>query len=517
MDIYKFEEIDQTPQTRYDKFYCNKEMNRNFDESIISRGNSNIDRSKYNNPYNDILFLIQWFSNQTDSPMDVIKSLSITIESCIDEVSSIILETNFIPFLLHAVVETPSSQVELKTSLVRLIWKMLGNFKSLRFTFFREGLLPIATNFFQNDSIITVRIYSIFSIIYLFQSFGYTNRSDFEKYITITMLLNTYNQLNENINKRMMQEKMRKNRLQLLKGIINLASRISYYPLTRDESNSAFRLSYICLVEPLYREKKSDKDWAKHCYTFALQTLSYVIENGCMNFNDFFELKMFDIIARRLKSATPSHRILSCDIFLALFENKYFMDNKHVFDVGINDLLQYIDDFKEERGAYIRLLSSIIRNDQINGFYINQFFYSEQKNSKGIKTICHYLLHEGNFEVTASSAHCLIELFRKLTPDMVRESLEIVNASNKLPMEINLLDSLVKIIQFGLDDDIELSVFALEIIYNLIEFTRKDDTYDTFYDILSKSTDGFELFLDLSQNDDQRIRFLSERIQNTLQ
>ena len=210
MDIYKFEEIDQTPQTRYDKFYCNKEMNRNFDESIISRGNSNIDRSKYNNPYNDILFLIQWFSNQTDSPMDVIKSLSITIESCIDEVSSIILETNFIPFLLHAVVETPSSQVELKTSLVRLIWKMLGNFKSLRFTFFREGLLPIATNFFQNDSIITVRIYSIFSIIYLFQSFGYTNRSDFEKYITITMLLNTYNQLNENINKRMMQEKMRK-------------------------------------------------------------------------------------------------------------------------------------------------------------------------------------------------------------------------------------------------------------------------------------------------------------------
>ena len=178
---------------------------------------------------------------------------------------------------------------------------------------------------------------------------------------------------------------------------------------------AAFELSLWTLVQ-----EKDD------IYVYALKTLSYLFENGKINFEDFDQSGMYKIVKKRFFSSYPSNKIFSCDIFVSLFKNGYFAN--YYFDIEINQILNCIDENEESekcQSAYFRLLSAIFRYTNLDDDYIIQIF-GTNPNENGLRTICHYLL-KGNYELLISSAHCFIELFFKITDSNDEEMLSILN------------------------------------------------------------------------------------------
>ena len=167
-----------TSHIAFQRFYNNTELDRKISEKSNESSESQKDKSLFNNPFDDINAIISILSNQDGSEeknvndsLPFISSLSNTIQSKIEEVSSIIGETKFIPFLVHMIADDSAELEEIKADIIKLAHLIIENYKSLHIIFLDEHFLPIVSDFIKNSDNLRILAYSIFSIIHLYNSF----------------------------------------------------------------------------------------------------------------------------------------------------------------------------------------------------------------------------------------------------------------------------------------------------------------------------------------------------------
>lgn len=482
-----------TSHTVFQRFYNNTKLDRKINEKSNESSESTKDKSLYNNPFDDINAITSILSNQDGSEeknvkdsLPFISSLSETIKSKIEEVSSIIVETKFIPFLIRMIADDSAELEAIKVDIVELAHSLIDNYKSLHIIFYDEHFLPIVSNFIKNSDNPRLLAYSIFSIIHLYNSFGNANSSDFAQCVSVSMFCNAYQKI-ENVKKK----KMRRYADKFLRGSSILITK--YYALHQlniDDSNAALYLIHSIL----FKNKLTD------ACEFALKALSLLIENSDIDFEQLslsIIPKFIDENINKLSSEEIfPYQVFSCDVLVALFNKGYF-ENRH-FDVPIDRILDNIEysKTKDKGSAFIRLLAAIIKCDT-DGKYIEQLYFP--KNHFGILSIYDSLI-KGNFGTMEASAYCLIEVINKLDGELLAISLDKC-----------IIESLVKIINIGRDfEDCELILVALSLIDKVFAFSISIHEFDKVSRIF-QSCDGPELMLELDEYD-KDICVLSQRI-----
>ncbi|OHT08327.1 hypothetical protein TRFO_04951 [Tritrichomonas foetus] len=393
------------------------------------------------------------------------------VKKCNKEIIPVFFDNNFAISLINLFLKHHS--IELRTLCIQLIWYIQDTFPIFLSYFWDANLVDALFETINQKPPIKIMTYCIFSVNNFLFQFKEEYHSKFESFLSVELMYNIFKSYESSSPKILAQ---------LFKGLLSITQKISEFPLNQNDT-----LSAINLITILANTRLVD------LFYLGLRIILNMAETHSFQYEDFIDTQLDRFVYHELTNGSNYAKVIACDILC------YFIDNGHNCSfICADDILDNIDnkDQMEASNANIKLLATLIKNDQPNGGYI-ELIVTPHDNNYDVATICVNIVN-GGFETMTTSAHCLLDIFEKVHPSLMIHLVQHF-----------VVEALVYIL--GWEDD-DYIIHALVSLKSLFDFAHSINEFDNVMNMALKYNIAEELMVLLDSENETVVR-LSTNLQ----
>ena len=459
--------------------------NKNFYTSKVLNDNQNNNddigprEQPLFNPYQEILQFFESISNDDIVTSKLkLRNLLTLVQQDSEQLSIIFMETQFIPFIFNVL----NSGKPLQSIILRLFVNILIYIPSLISYIWSLGLLDLLISMMTSNPSFLKGTAALSMIQIFFDSYGDTYPQLFCPVIYPSFLLGLFKQYESYVqktNKRKLQNRFN----EFFRTVLNITSQYTKNHIPQEEYSSALEIIIITINSVLC-----------DLYYLVSKILLNFLHTNNFKYDDYKDIPIIHpFLLKELANGYPTSKELATTFLLELNEKW-----PASFPFSIDSIFNNIDNANSNTIALnFQLLTSIIKNDEIDGEYIRYIFgNSSQKNEFPLKTISIQIC-TGDFKVMESALSCLFFLFQRVT----KSNILFLCDNCVFEALIYLLDK----------EDDELTRLSLQCLWILFDYLR---TTEFFQDRVSAflHLNGFTLLENCCENPNKDINSIAERL-----